>query len=99
MILTHHERRRFPRMTIRYRVMFKRADQEDYEEGAGHNLSANGILFHALRALEVGEEFEVRILPERQITPPLEARMCVIRAGTGPDHSFEIAGRIDRIRD
>lgn len=98
-MIVSHERRRFPRMNIRYRVMFKQADQAEYEEGTGHNLSANGLLFHTQRALEVGEEFEVRILPVRQITPPLDARICIIRTGVGPDNVFEVAGRIDHIRD
>lgn len=98
MLITDSERRSFPRMNINCAVLYRDAVGSDYTPGQGKNLSAQGILFTAVDHYAVGELLDISVLPESSLTPPLHARIEVIRSHPVPNSGCEIAGVIRRIR-
>lgn len=74
------DRRAFPRLPLACTVMYKTPTDRLYQQGAGRNLSSNGILFIARQPLPPGTLLDISVLPERAITPPLNARIEVIRS-------------------
>lgn len=86
-------RRDFLRMEVAARLQFSVADDPTVFEGVSRNLSAGGLLFETERALSVGQELRVRVLPEHQHIPPLTATLRVTRVepeGAG----FLVAGEL-----
>lgn len=63
-----------------------RIGREAYAEGAiVKNLSGGGFLLWLERELETGSEFEITVSPATPITPPLNARVAVLRCTPIPD--------------
>lgn len=98
MFITDSERRSFPRMTIRCTVLYKDAVGQDYVSGQGINLSAQGVLFTAADHYVVGELLDISVIPDSNVTPPLNARIEIIRARPVQGRGCEIAGVIREIR-
>ncbi len=96
MPLDYEEKRAFPRMRVQ-------CDIELHDPGTGErmttrcqDLSGGGILFASREPLEPGREFELTMQSGLEGTPPLRARIRVLRCE--PDgEDYETAARIEEI--
>ena len=98
MLVNDKERRAFNRLPIDCDVIYKRPGASAVLIGKGKNLSASGILFMADRAITVGTEIEVNLMPSTRNLAPLNALVKVVRMAPSPSVSqFAIAGTIEKI--
>lgn len=77
-----------------------RIGAENYSVGAiVKNLSGGGFLLWLEHAVEAGGEFEIAVSPETPITPPLHARVKVLRCTEVPESegSYAVACEIVEI--
>jgi len=77
-----------------------RIGQDGYAEGAiVKNLSGGGFLLWLEHEVEADKVFEITVAPSTPITPPLTARVRVMRCTPVPDSegSFAVACAIDEI--
>ena len=63
------------------------------------NLSGNGLLLWLEHEVEEGAEFEITVAPKTPITPPLTARVRVVRCTAIPDSegSYAVACAIEEV--
>jgi hypothetical protein len=84
-MLGDDNRRSFPRVDIDCPASV-RIDNSGYAEGAiVKNLSGGGFLLWLDRPVEEGSEFEITVAPQTPITPPLSARVRVVRCTPIPE--------------
>jgi len=75
----YDEKRDFVRISVDCAINFKEDDSDDFTEGRMVNLSGRGMLFTAEYGIPIDTRMEVKINPEKDITPPLHARIRVVR--------------------
>ncbi len=97
----YRERRDFIRMRVSTEVAFRPANgEEQFKRGETINLSATGVLFLGAEPIPEGELLELKVMPEHERIPPLEAQGRVIRcaAVAGGSESYEIAVSFEAVR-
>jgi c-di-GMP-binding flagellar brake protein YcgR len=62
---------------IHYKMLDDGVDEE--ETGLLENISGRGMMFIAERGVPLNAELEVRVEPGNKLTPPLHARVQVVR--------------------
>lgn len=98
-MLGEENRRSFPRIHIECPAKVRIGKEGDTKGAIVKNLSGGGFLLWLEHALEEGSEFEVTVAPETPITPPLSARVRVVRCNPVPDSegSYAIACAIQEV--
>ena len=99
MLLTQEitERRALPRMPVRHPIAYRPKSDGLDRVAELANLSGSGMLFMADCPHAVGDEMRVRISPPLRITPPLEARIRVVRCERRPGNRFAVAVAITQM--
>lgn len=98
-MLGEDNKRAFTRITIDCPASV-RIGQDGFAEGAVvKNLSGGGFLLWLDRALEEDSVFEITVAPSTPITPPLTARVKVVRCTEVPhgEGSYAVACAIDEV--
>ena len=75
----YDEKRDFIRINVDCEMTYKLPGTPDTKSGKVTNLSGRGMMFITAEALDVESVVEVRIIPEKNITPPLHANVRVVR--------------------
>lgn len=96
MPLDYEEKRAFPRMHVQCDI-----ELVDPRSGARfssrcEDLSGGGILFRCDDPLELDQEFEMTMQGGLDTTPPLRARIRILRCEADGDR-YEVAARIEEI--
>ncbi len=97
----YSEKRNYKRVRVDCDIHFKMVDDdEDEEVGRLENLSGRGMMFIAERGVPMNAELEIRVEPGNQLTPPLHARVQVVRMekqrrGTGYEIGAVIRETLD----
>ena len=76
----YDEKRDFKRIDVDCEVAFKMDGSDAEEQGRMTNLSGRGMMFIAEHEIPVDTRVVVNIAPENDITPPLHARVRVVRS-------------------
>ena len=98
MLINRVEKRAFARMTVDCEVTFREPGETRVRTGRGRNLSANGILFVTDRAIDVGTELEINVMPSSDSISPLKALLEVVRLESSANaEQFTIAGRFKQV--
>lgn len=81
MTTDYAEKRSYRRVSVECDIYFKMLDSTVDEESVGRvvNLSGRGLMFIAERGVPMNVELEIRISPGNELTPPLRARVKVVR--------------------
>jgi hypothetical protein len=102
MTVDYEEKRDFKRVKVDAEIRYKMLDTDVEEEEVGRvaNLSGRGLMFIAERGVPVNSDLEINIQPGTSLTPPLHARVKVVRMekqrrGTG----YEIGAVIQETYD
>ncbi len=96
----YDEKRDFIRVEVDCPVRFRVDDAGEDEDGKVRNLSGRGMMFIAERELPLESSLEVKIQPENTLTPPLHARVRVVRvARPRRGEGFEIGAVIQEMLD
>ena len=95
----YDEKRDFIRMFINAPVDFSISGTDDWHTGTGKDLSGGGLSFSAEKYLSEGDQVDIKLHPITPVTPPLEAKVTVIRADKVEDNSYLVSTRIDKIQD
>lgn len=74
-----HDRRRFRRTSANCRLTYRCIEDSQVQSGHCDNVSSNGIAFHGLYAVTVGQALEIALLSEQASMPPLNAYVEVVR--------------------
>ena len=74
------EKRDFIRMAVDCDVYYRKDEGAAEKQGAGRNLSANGILFESDENYAEGSRLFLRVMPRNSLTPPLEMQVEVVRS-------------------
>ncbi|MCW9023684.1 MAG: PilZ domain-containing protein [Gammaproteobacteria bacterium] len=75
----YDEKRDFIRINVDCEMSYKLPDDAETKSGKVTNLSGRGMMFITEEALEFESLVEVRIIPEKNITPPLHANVRIVR--------------------
>ncbi len=96
----YDEKRDYIRVEVDCPIVFRAEGSEEKELGKVRNLSGRGMMFIAQRELPVESRLEVLVKPENDITPPLHARVRVVRvAKPRRGDGFEIGAVIQEMLD
>lgn len=96
----YSEKRNYKRVRVDCDIHFKMVDDDEEEVGRLENLSGRGMMFIAERGVPMNAELEIRVEPGNQLTPPLHARVQVVRMekqrrGTGYEIGAVIRETLD----
>ena len=91
MSLDYSEKRGHYRMGTDAQARILRLDTRQRLEGRCHNLSATGMLLSTAEAVPAGTALQVNITPEKQLVPPLEAEVEVLRVEAREDGRYHLA--------
>jgi len=75
------EKRSYKRVKVECAIYYKMTDMEVEEEDVGQleNISGRGLMFIAEKGVPMSSELEIRVEPGNDLTPPLHARVQVVR--------------------
>jgi len=94
----YDEKRDFIRVQVDCPIVFRADGSTEAEAGKVRNLSGRGMMFIARRELLVESYLEVVVQPENDLTPPLHARVRVVRvARPRRGEGFEIGAVIQEV--
>jgi len=98
-MLVDDNRRNFQRINIDCPATVRSEAAGPHYDAVVKNLSGNGFLLWLAHELAEGEICEVTVAPTTPITPPMTARVRVVRCTPVPGHDgqFELACAIDEI--
>jgi hypothetical protein len=96
-MIDYSEKRDFIRMPVNRPVQVREPASGREETAELLDLSASGVRLRFGRALEAGARLELRIQPDRPITPPLEATLSVLRCDV-IDDGYDIAATIEQVQ-
>ena len=99
MMVNYDEKRAFPRMVVDCPAKIKLHEDAAARGAIVKNLSGGGVLIWLDQRMEQGSAFDITVEPGTDLTPPLDARVKVIRCtqlaeGEG---SFAIACQIEQV--
>lgn len=98
MLNTSPEKRRFPRIKVQCTVTFREEGGGRPCEGTCLEISGSGILMETAEAPASGTRLEVSVHPIKDITPPLDAVVEVVRAEPGETEGrYRVAAEIRRV--
>lgn len=96
----YDEKRDFIRVEVDCPVRYRVENTGEDATGKVRNLSGRGMMFIAEQELPRESYLEVRIQPENTLTPPLHARVRVVRvAKPRRGEGFEIGAVIQEMLD
>lgn len=75
----YDEKRDFIRINVDCEMSYKQPGSSETNSGKVTNLSGRGMMFIANESLDLESVVEVRIIPEKNITPPLHANVRIVR--------------------
>lgn len=75
----YKEKRDFPRMSVNCPAQIRIKGMSDVPAALVKELSGNGLLLWMEGSAEPGDEFEITIPPGTDLTPPLNAKVQVVR--------------------
>jgi len=75
------EKRDYRRVKVECAIYYKMLDTENNEEEIGQleNISGRGMMFISEIGVPMNSELEIRVEPGNDLTPPLHARVQVVR--------------------
>lgn len=92
------DKRDFKRMTVDCAVKFKSLESEHLYDGVAKDLSASGIALYSQQSFSVGDKLEVFVRPDKQVVPPLDAVVEVMRVDALPDQRYLLGCVIREMR-
>lgn len=92
----YSEKRDFIRMTMACEMQIRQPESGTTQTVHLEDLSATGMRFFTPDELIEGSLLEVSIIPQKDLTPPMQAEIEVIRC-TRLDDTFEVAASIRHI--
>jgi hypothetical protein len=98
-MLDYSEKRAFPRMRVECPARIRLHGDSDARGAIVKDLSGGGLLMWLDQAVSEGSELAITVEPGTDLTPPLDARVRVLRCtrlaeGEG---SFAVACRIEQV--
>ncbi len=98
-MLDYREKRNYPRMQVDCPARIRLNGDPDAQGAIVKDLSGGGLLLWLDQALGEDQEFDITVEPGTDLTPPLQARLKVVRctALAEGEGSFAVACRIARI--
>jgi hypothetical protein len=95
------EKRSYPRMDIECPASFTMEGQAGSAGAIVKSLSGGGVLMWLERAVELDTVMTIEIMPLNTITPPMKARVKVVRCTPveGTDGQFAVGCAMERIID
>ena len=93
----YSEKRDFIRMFINAPVDFAVDGSDEWLTGMGRDLSGGGLSFVTQHELPEGAMVTIKLHPVTPVTPPLEARVSVIRAVSNDEGEYEVSTKIEEI--
>jgi hypothetical protein len=78
-MLEYSEKRDFPRMAVECPAQFRLEGSDKVDGAIVKDLSGGGVLLWVDQAVEAGSELSIMVMPGKNITPPLHAKLEVIR--------------------
>ena len=97
-MIEYDEKRDFMRMDTNCSMTFNKPGSKKTSTGVCLDLSGAGLKFETDKEVETGKAFEVCITPEKDVTPPLEILIEVIRCEQIEDSKWQIAASIKGIK-
>ena len=80
------EKRNYKRVQVECNIYYKLIDadtevatDEEADVGQLENISGRGLMFIAEKGVPMNSELEIRVSPGNDLTPPLHARVQVVR--------------------
>ena len=93
------EKRDYIRMFIDAPVEFCLSGKDEWHKGLAKDLSGGGLSFVTELELNPGQSVIIRLEPVTPVTPPLEAKVTIIRAVADGNGQYEVSSRIEQILD
>lgn len=93
----YSEKRDFIRMFINAPISYCAENSTEWQRGTGKDLSATGIAFITEQSFNEGDFIEVKLKPETNVTPPLEATVKVVRCTANEAGGYELSTIIEKI--
>jgi hypothetical protein len=91
--------RDFRRMSISCKAQLKNMADGSVLYGNAINISATGLLVVCDQELPAGQQYEVNVAPEKQVVPPLDALVEVLRVRPAEEAGkYEVAFVINEMR-
>ena len=80
-MVDYTEKRGYKRVKVECAIHYKMVDTDEEEEEMGQleNISGRGLMFIAERGVPLNAELVIRVEPGNDLTPPLHARVQVVR--------------------
>jgi len=80
-MVDYSEKRGAKRVKVECNIYYKMIDNSDDDQDVGHleNISGRGMMFIAEKGVPLNAELEIRVSPGNDLTPPLHARVQVVR--------------------
>jgi hypothetical protein len=78
-MLEYSEKRDFPRMAVECPAQFRLEGSDQVDGAIVKDLSGGGVLLWVDQQVEPGSQLSIVIMPGKHITPPLHAKLEVIR--------------------
>lgn len=98
-MLDYEEKRAFPRMQVECPARVSLHENAEARAAIVKNLSGGGMLMWLDQDVEAGRELDITVEPGTDLTPPLDARVRVLRCMrlSGGEGSFAVACRIEKM--
>jgi hypothetical protein len=78
-MLDYSEKRDFPRMAVECPAQFRLEGSDKIDGAIVKDLSGGGVLLWVDQEVEAGSQLSIVVTPSNAITPPLHAKVEVIR--------------------
>lgn len=98
-MLDYDEKRAFPRMQVECPAKVSLHGNTQARAAIVKNLSGGGMLMWLNQLVDAGSELDITVEPGTDLTPPLDARVRVLRCTrlAKGDGSFAVACRIEKM--
>lgn len=98
-MLDYEEKRDFPRMPVECPARVSLHENDQARAAIVKNLSGGGMLMWLDQVVEAGSELDITVEPGTDLTPPLDARVRVLRCTrlSEGEGSFAVACRIEKM--
>lgn len=93
----YEEKRGFPRMRLNCPATFSDPQTGESFSHMALNLSGGGVLFLSEQAYAKGAGLEMSVEPGTGVTPPLRARIQVLRSEPREQGGYAVAATIEEI--
>lgn len=93
----YSEKRDFQRMSLDSLLEYQMFNEKEVYQAKVMNLSATGLFFITTQSIPLGVQLNIKITPEKNVTPPMSAEVRVTRCDKHSDGDFHVAGEITKI--